>query len=334
MAINWLTEAEWKLYKDLYEESIRFLENFKFKSYEDSDIKKINNSEFFKSDEDIKIFIRDFRLNINNIILNEKYYPKPVTKFDWNNIDRYRGLNVPKEDQGRAYRNGQERLKGFNETTRSVYYKTTKITPRKDKRALKAKELRTLLNDYIFLIVVLRNWGCHPSFIYRFLCKYLEKLSLYKEETVTFFIEENIIGYLSLYPSYLLDILKNTNTILDNSKITFNITEKYLKNGSYNCGLTNSLDACNQFRKEHSLDKMNELKVLTGVKDIKEFSESVQKIIPIFKGEDSDKITKKEEIKIEEKTIIEENEILINQIKVKQQELNQLIDKLCINLSN
>lgn len=85
-----------------------------------------------------------------------------------------------------------------------------------------------------------------------------------------------------------------------------------------------------------------ESKILTGVKDIKEFSEPVQKIIPIFKSEDSDKMIKKEEIKIEvpkieeQKTIIEknENEILINQIKVKQQELSQLIDKLYINLSN
>lgn len=203
------------------------------------------------------------------------------------------------------------------------------------------RRYRSVVPDF-YVITILLFYGVSIEGIYQLLCELNEKIAIEYQKGFDNIKNQIIPGWFGIRTEKLINILEQADEIMKDFKQRYNIPDlsfsKVDEDGLLICGINNSLKA----QAEYQESLKNEPKVLTGVKDIKEFSEPVQKIIPIFKGENSDKIIKKEEIKIEvpkieeQKTIIEENEneTLINQIKVKQQELSQLIDKLCINLSS
>lgn len=158
---------------------------------------------------------------------------------------------------------------------------------------------------------------------------------------------KNIIDNSSQIIDEFINKLQPYGLVIPTKELNTSIPKQpVIKNGEFWNALVKN---CISQNNSNSKEEQKELKVLTGVKDIKEFSEPVQEIISIFKGEDSDKIDKKE-VKIKEKPIIEEtkNETLINQIIIKQQEceskaqeyissikeLGQLVHKLMYKSSN
>lgn len=297
---NFLTLDQVNVYNKKYEKTLEY--------YKQNKITFLDKES--KDNNDIEKIIRTYTFTLFDNILDIKFQAKPVYKYDGLS-GRYKD-KIADKDLGSSYRVGQQAIKSTRDEGLDLSY-----------------SCNTVLPDIAELITVLLNKGCNPTRIYRYLCSIIPEFEKKcSQSSYNNYVNQRIKGYYSVTPDELIDIIKRSNDIINKFRATYNIQKLKAYNGNFEKYMMLQDQSLNNSQKEP--------KVLTGVKDIKEFSEPVQKIIPIFKGQDSDKIIKKEEIKIEEKTIIEENEneTLINQIKVKQQELNQLIDKLCINLSN
>ena len=333
-ANNSLSQKEYKLYSERYEQSMKDIKNIQFKDRPEI---KVSNTDA------IDRFICNHKIKDSaEIVLNPRWYPIHVVVFDGTlNFERYENLEYQIDEKGQywyknnkfggSYRPGQEALKGPTEDSRRIYYKRTNKKCKKDDPRVKPtldiiKAIST--SNCSDLIILLLDAGFSYKSIGIYLKNNFKEFETTDLDILVKFISQNFESYYRNNSREIINTIRSTNEIL----------KKYQSKLNLNKFSVGSLfDNPEQFKISNNLQAKEESKVLTGVKDIKEFSEPVQKIVSIFKGEDSAKITEKEEIKIEEeKTIIEENEneTLINQIKVKQQELSQLIDKLYINLSN